>query len=477
MLPARLATPIAPAALALCVVVVTLLAACTSSPSAGSGGASADASASDEGGDAAPHSDASADASSTPDASPPLDGASDALAATDASDGGACAVSAPGFYLAPGGSDSNACTLASPCRTFEKAQAMMAASSTIKTTYVRAGTYARAGAYTFADGESWLGYPCDPPHSATVDATNLSTGGPAFKCNSCSNVVLWNFTFVGAPTFDGGAWSDTNILLSAATNVHIDDNVFTGNLVSYSESDVYSFNGNDVYIRGNTFESATSGEPVSAPYTQAGTYAGLFITDNTFTGCQRFCVEGQIQLTTIAVSDLHIDRNTFTDFQGPSGSCGNGDHYIGAISAAGPPSASAEWATNATLWGNTLTLPSTNDNCVWGIEVGWTGTAVEYNTIAYTGVAMAIGGMPGTEIENNTLTLLASGSLQGGCAGGACAFIKDGGYNASEWIGANLINGSTVSGCVAPFCATGHGPYGTKPAVSTPSVAYAGAFP
>ncbi len=467
------APPLAPTALAFCV--VALLAACGSSPSAGGGGDAVDGST--NGSDAASGYDASAEASTGPDSFSPPDSASDAQGVADASDGGPCVVSAPGFYLAPGGSDSNPCTLAAPCLTFEKAKTMMAASGTIKTTYVRAGTYARTAAYAFDDGETWLGYPCDPPHSATVDATGLTMGGPAFKCESCSNVTLWNFTFVGAPTFDGGAWSDANILLSAATNVHIDDNVFTGNLVSYSESDVYSFNGSGIYIRGNSFESDASGEPVSAPYTQAGTYAGLFVTDNTFTGCQRFCVESQIQLTTIAVSDLHIDRNTFTDFQGPNGTCGNGDHYIGAISAAGPPSASAEWATGATLWGNTITLPSTNDNCVWGIEVGWTGTAVEHNTIAYTGVAMAIGGMPGTEIENNTLTLLASGSIQGGCGGGACAFIKDGGYNGSEWIGANTINGSMVSGCLAPFCAAGHGPYGTQPPVSTPSVVYTGAFP
>ena len=103
-------------------------------------------------------------------------------------------VTAPGFYLAPGGSDSNACTLAAPCLTFEKAQAMMAASASIKTTYVRAGSYARTAAYAFGNGESWLGYPCDPPHSPTVDATGLTTGGPAFKCDSCSDVVLWNFT-------------------------------------------------------------------------------------------------------------------------------------------------------------------------------------------------------------------------------------------------------------------------------------------
>jgi hypothetical protein len=175
---------------------------------------------------------------------------------------------------------------------------------------------------------------------------------------------------------------------------------------------------------------------------------------------------------------MHVDRNVFTDFQGPSGACNAApDHYVGAVSAAGPPSTSSQWATSSTIWGNTLTLPSSNDNCIWGIEVGWTGTSVEHNTMAYVGVAMAIGGMPGTEIENNAFTLLTSGSNQPGCAGGGCAFIQDGGYNGSEWVGTNAINGANMTGCVAPFCALGHGAYGSQPTVSTPSAAYAGGIP
>jgi hypothetical protein len=422
--------------------------------------------------------DASSRADTGIDASPAIDASSRRESGADASDASHCEPGASAFYLATDGADTNPCTVSEPCLTFEQGQKMMAASSTIKTTYVRAGTYARTTEYTFNDGEMWLGYPCDPPHSATIDATALTAGGAAFHCDGCSNVAMWNFTFSGAPTFNGGAWSDSDILIEAGNGVYVDNNVFTGNLAAYNESDIYSFNGNDIYIRGNVFQGTASGEPISTPYTQAGTYSGLYITDNSFSGCQRWCVETQIQVTTsFAVSDLHIDRNTFTAFQGPNGQCGDGDHYTGAISAAGPASTSAQWATKSTIWGNTFTAPSTNNNCIWGIEVGWTGTSVEYNTLSYVGAAMAIAGMPGTEVENNTMILLTSGSHSPNCGGGGCAFIPDGGYNGTEWVGVNTINGTAVTGCVAPFCALGHGPYGTRPSVTTPSTAYTGDAP
>jgi hypothetical protein len=419
-------------------------------------------------------SDASADATGVHDAH----AGGDAQHMEAGEDAARCMPDASAFYVATTGSDSNACTFAAPCLTFEKAQAMMMASSTVKTTYVRGGTYVRTAGYTFNDGENWLGYPCDPPHSATIDATGLTAGGAAFQCDGCSDVVMYNFTFSGAPTYNGGAWSDTNVLIQGGANdVYIDNNVFTGNLAAYNETDIYSFNSNNIYIRGNTFLSSASGEPISTPYTQAGTYSGLFITDNVIAGCQRWCIESQIQLTTITVSDLHIDRNTLTGFEDPKNQCSDGDHFIGAISAAGPASTSVEWNTGSTIWGNTLTVPSTTTSCIWGIEIGWTGTSVEYNTFADVGVAMAIGGMPGTEMENNTLTLITTGSQQPGCGGGACAFIEDGGYNGLEWIGTNSINGTKVTGCASPFCAFTHAAYGTKPMVNTPSAPYNGLAP
>ncbi|MGB6026025.1 MAG: hypothetical protein WBG40_12585, partial [Candidatus Sulfotelmatobacter sp.] len=46
-----------------------------------------------------------------------------------------------GFYVAPNGNDNNPGTLAQPFATLGKAQSAMRASSSIKTTYIRAGLY------------------------------------------------------------------------------------------------------------------------------------------------------------------------------------------------------------------------------------------------------------------------------------------------------------------------------------------------
>jgi hypothetical protein len=386
-------------------------------------------------------------------------------------DGSSCSVTTPALYISPNGDDTKGCSFEQPCQTFEGAQKAMASSS-VKTTYVRAGTYLRSQTYVFGDGETWLGYPCDGPQSAIIDATGMQTG-PAFSCEGCSNVVLWGFKFLSAPM------KGNNITLAGGRNVHIDNNVFSGNLPSYDESDIQSFNGNDIYIRGNTFESDASAEPISTPFTETGSFAGLNITDNSFNGCQRWCVESQIQLTSISVSDLHIDRNTFTNFQGPNNQCGDGDHYYGAVAAEGPAMASGQWATNATIWGNTLTLPSGTNSCVGGINASWTGTSVEYNTMSYVGAGFSIGQTPGTEFENNTLTLRTTGSVENcSSAGSACAFTSGSGYDGAEWIGVNTINSSQVTGCATPFCSTGHGAYGAQPtSPSMPTAAYDGGVP
>ncbi len=48
---------------------------------------------------------------------------------------------ASGFYVATNGDDKNPGTLSQPFATFSKAQQAMRASSSVKTTYIRAGTY------------------------------------------------------------------------------------------------------------------------------------------------------------------------------------------------------------------------------------------------------------------------------------------------------------------------------------------------
>src|SRR5271170_1217832 len=102
------------------------------------------------------------------------------------------------FYVATTGDDTNPGTLAMPFLTLGQAQKAMRASSTIKTTYVRAGTYKppQAGGtcvwgnasgssieLTSADqGETWSFYPPDGYGSAILDGQSIAgnsggTGG------------------------------------------------------------------------------------------------------------------------------------------------------------------------------------------------------------------------------------------------------------------------------------------------------------
>jgi hypothetical protein len=105
------------------------------------------------------------------------------------------------YYVAPNGSNSNPGTFAAPFATFGKAQSAMRASS-IKTTYVRAGTYFPTGfdvgggdtaivKLTSADsGQTWSYYPFDGIASAIIDGGSSSaTVGPTF---SIRPMVVWN---------------------------------------------------------------------------------------------------------------------------------------------------------------------------------------------------------------------------------------------------------------------------------------------
>lgn len=91
-----------------------------------------------------------------------------------------------GFYVAPNGNDNSPGTLAQPFATLGKAQSAMRASSSIKTTYIRAGLYkplavekascmngdkssASVDLHGVDSGETWSYYPPDGFNSAILD--------------------------------------------------------------------------------------------------------------------------------------------------------------------------------------------------------------------------------------------------------------------------------------------------------------------
>jgi parallel beta helix pectate lyase-like protein len=149
---------------------------------------------------------------------------------------------APGFYVATNGNDSNPGTLSLPFATLGKAQQAMRASSSVKTTYIRAGTYKPApvtasclngkgsGAsveLTRADkGETWSVYPPDGYNSAILDGQSTvgnsgGTGGNGTGCGFSGN-TLSNITIVGLQFENylySAFWVDNGSNLTFTSNV------------------------------------------------------------------------------------------------------------------------------------------------------------------------------------------------------------------------------------------------------------------
>jgi Right handed beta helix region len=119
------------------------------------------------------------------DAFSPRDGAGSKDGPT--ADGGAPVHIVPAFYVSTTGSDSNAGTVTTPFATLGRAQIAMQASSTIKTTYIRAGSYTLptldCGGSSCGlnltgadDGETWSYYPPDGVDSADFTGGSTSSG-------------------------------------------------------------------------------------------------------------------------------------------------------------------------------------------------------------------------------------------------------------------------------------------------------------
>jgi len=149
---------------------------------------------------------------------------------------------AAGFYVATNGNDDNPGTLTEPFATLLRAQQAMQDSSSIKTTYIRAGTYkpqvvkgcqngGGASVYLTArdNGETWSFYPPDGYDSATLDGQSTvgnsgGTGGNGTGC-AFSGQNISEITIVGLGI--------TNYLYSAfsvniGSNLRFENNVVHG---------------------------------------------------------------------------------------------------------------------------------------------------------------------------------------------------------------------------------------------------------
>jgi parallel beta-helix repeat protein len=191
------------------------------------------------------------------------------------------------YYVATNGDDGNPGTLAKPFATLGKAQKAMQASTTIKTTYVRAGTYkpAMTGgqcvwgnsagssiALSSADNrETWSFYPPDGYGSAILDgqSTMGNSGGTGGNGTGCA---------FGASQADGitiVGLQFQNYLYSAfwgyaVTHLTLEDNV-VHDITAASNS-------------GGIFVATSPGVVVQNNYVYDVAYMGIAVIDNSANG-------------------------------------------------------------------------------------------------------------------------------------------------------------------------------------------------
>jgi hypothetical protein len=145
---------------------------------------------------------------------------------------------ASGFYVATNGNDSNPGTLSEPFATLTRAQQAMRESS-VKTTYVRAGTYKPAtgkgcesgrGASVYLsasdNGETWSYYPPDGYNTAIIDGQSTvgNTGGDGGNGAGCafSASTVANITIVGLQ-FENYLYAAFSV--DTGTGIKFEDNI------------------------------------------------------------------------------------------------------------------------------------------------------------------------------------------------------------------------------------------------------------
>ena len=342
-------------------------------------------------------------------------------------------MSGSGFYISPTGNDNNPGTIAAPFLTLVRAQqAMRAAPVADKVAYLLSGTYTITSPIALNsqdNGETWTTYPGAPADSAVL--VNGSSNSKLFDIIYNSSVQ--NLTFSNL-TFDGGSSGGNAIFIDGtANNIHVQNNLFRNH---FNGSDLYIYNSDNIYFQDNT-SGPNELEPVAGHVTDNKAHSGIFITDNNISGFNRFGVELQ-QNSAGYFQNVHIDRNVVN-----ISAHGNpvGNEVFSLVSGPSP--------LGNTVWGNTVTGVR-GDNQVF-LELSANNTSVEQNSVSQMDWGISFSSTLGSEVENNTFTNVGA------------AFGPDGGYNDTQWVGVNQVNGVSQTGWSGVPNAT------AKPAVWSPS--------
>jgi hypothetical protein len=322
-------------------------------------------------------------------------------------------MSSSGFYISPTGNDKNPGTISAPFLTLAKAQqAMRAAPVADRTAYLLSGTYTITSPIALNsqdNGEIWTTYPGAPAHSAVL--VNGSSNSKIFDMSSVQNLTFSNLTFDGGSSGGNAIFIDSN-----ANNIHVQNNLFRNH---FNGSDLWIYNSDNIYFQNNT-SGPNELQPITGHVTDGKVHSGIFVTDNNISGFSRFGVELQTNSAGY-FQNVHLDRNVVNITAG-GGSVGNEVFSL----VAGPSS------VGNTVGGNKITGVR-GDNQVF-LELGTNNTSVENNSVTQIDHPIAFSSASGSEIESNTFT------------NDGQAFSRDGGYNDTQWVGVNTVNGVSQTG-------------------------------
>jgi hypothetical protein len=380
--------------------------ACGASGVCGSCPADGVACSHDAGGDARPPTDSG----SSRDGTPPGDGSTSKDGPT--SDGGMPIIIVPAFYVSTTGLDSNSGSLTAPFLTLGRAQSAMQASSSIKTTYIRAGSYTLpsldCGSGTSCglslgtadDGETWSYYPPDGVDSADFTGGSTSSGtGLVVAISVSSNGVTINglsihdFQYAGISSGGG------------ANNLLVENNlIFNGYYASGSSNP----GGISCYGCGNTtishnviHDMAQFGVSMS---NVNGNISNLLVTGNiVYNTCTAIadCGALYVQDTTATATNLQFSNNYIHD----------GNVFATLGSGYGSALYADDCTSNVTESGNVLTgRNGSNTSMVHGgSNVQQIGNLTDLGTYAQHVAVFQTSGvsgcssatMSGNEYENN----------------------------------------------------------------------------
>ena len=322
-------------------------------------------------------------------------------------------------------------------------------SAALGTTIVFAsGTYNITSVIVLKSGVSLKG------RSGAILHSNGSSG--IFKGLGVSDITISGFVIDGN---DGGPGQVAGaIYLDSSTGIDTTGNpssnikIIYNTFQNWANTNVfYLWASNNTYIQGNTINDSWQG--LSWSSNPGDNLDTLVISDNRFSGIQRYGIEvgfGGI------VTNLHIDRNVI----GNMGEGSSGSISLVAGSAAtqiGPGTMSGNQIDGAT--GNAQVELGDGSSG----STGMLKITVERNRISNVTKQNDITGMMFAHAEGCAV-------LQNTFINVMVPFGQDGGFDDTQWIGTNTVNGVAWTGW--PRESDGQGPYpnrGAEPTLYSPS--------